>query len=50
MEAGAETYFGKQAKDLTLGEAACWLVCQKRQVNIRQLQIRRKQKNAAILF
>jgi membrane peptidoglycan carboxypeptidase len=22
MEAGAETYFGKQAKDLTLGEAA----------------------------
>ena len=44
VEAGAETYFGKQAKDLTLGEAACWPAFRKRPVNIRRLQILQKAK------
>jgi membrane carboxypeptidase/penicillin-binding protein len=44
MEAGAETYFGKQAKDLTLGEAALLAVFRKLRVSTHLLRIQRKRK------
>jgi membrane peptidoglycan carboxypeptidase len=47
MEAGAETYFGKQAKDLTIGEAALLAGIPKAPSEYSPTQIRRRQKSVA---
>ena len=48
VEAGAETYFGKQAKDLTLEEAALLAGIPKAPVNTRRPRILRERKSGGI--
>ena len=48
VEAGAETYFGKQAKDMTIGEAALLAGVPRRPAIIRLLPIRPERKSDAI--